>query len=116
MYDKSTWTLSVLEHLERFNENNKSKQKIEQISIEEINKNERIDDFMKQIFIQFNKFYKCNDQITLNYAISAERTNYFFDNTPNNELIFDYNDFVENNRIIIPDTETNEKQFYKYRQ
>ena len=117
MYDESTWELSILEHLQQFNENNKSKHKIEQINIEEIKKkNKKIDDFIKQVFIQFNKSYKCNDQITLNYAISAERSNYILDNTPNNELIFDFNDYVENNRIIMPDTETNEKQFYKYMQ
>ena len=69
---------------------------------------------MKEIFIQFNNFYKCNDKISLNYTTSAERSNDIIDNTPKNELIFDYNDFVENNKIIIPDTETNEKQFYKY--
>ena len=116
MYDKSTWELSILEHLEQFNENNKSKHKIEQINIEQIKKNEKIDNFMKEIFIQFNNFYKCNDKISLNYTTSAERSNDIIDNTPKNELIFDYNDFVENNKIIIPDTETNEKQFYKYMQ
>ena len=116
MYDISTWTLSVLEHLDQFNENNKSISEIKQLSIEEINKNEKIDDFMKQIFIQFNKFYKCNDEIILNYTTSAERSNDISDNIPDDELIFDYNVGVEIDRIKFPDTETIEVLFNKYKQ
>ena len=90
MFDKSAWSSSVAKHLEQFNENNKSIHKIMKISLDEIKKDDNIDDFIKQIFIEFNEFYKCNNQIILYYNISAERSiDMNYDNIPDNELIFD---------------------------
>jgi len=116
MFNICSWKKSILDHLEDFNENNRPSNEIIQLSIDEVNNKYNLDDFLKQICIQFNKFYKCNNQIVLNFSTSAERSNYIYDNIPNNELVLDYNLCVETNKIEIPDTETNEIDFYKYGQ
>ena len=117
MFDICSWKKSILDHFEDFNGNNRPSNEIIQLSIDEVNNKYNIDYFLKQICIQFNKFYKCNNEIILDFSTSVERPNYIYDdNIPNNELVFDYNICVETNKVEIPDTETNEKDFYKYGQ
>ena len=116
MFDICSWKKSILDHLEDFNGNNRPLNEIIQLSIDEVNNKYNLDDFLKQICFQFNKFYKCNNQIVLNFSTSAERSNYIYDNIPNNDLVLDYNLCVETNKVEIPDTETNENGFYKYGQ
>ena len=80
MFDICFWKKSILDHLEDFNGNNRPSNEFIQLSIDEINNKYNIDYFLKQICIQFNKFYKCNNQIVLNFSTSAERSNDIYDN------------------------------------
>ena len=118
MYDISTWNLSVLEHLKQFNKNNKTISKTEEIKINDIIKNNKMSDFIKDIFIQFNQHYECNDILLFNYSVSGSSKK------PNEDLyyikkdvfLFDYGVYSENTIINVPDTETDKNILHLFEQ
>ena len=116
MYDNETWKSSVKEHLIEFNKNNIFEPKIIIYSLKEIQDSKKMNNFIKEIIIQFNKFYKCNDQIKFNFKEFGSQKSK--DNSVNNQNEFelDFTIYVERNRINIPDTETNMRAFKKLNQ
>ena len=75
-------------------------------------------EFIKDIIIQYNKFYKCNDIIHFNYGVSGscKKVNEDLDNISNDVLVFDYGDYLENTIINVPDTETDKKILHLFEQ
>ena len=70
MFDYKTWRLSVLSHLEEFNNNNNKKTSGKKLlTINEIINDKNMNKYLKDLFYQYNKFYKCNNKIQLNYRI-----------------------------------------------
>ena len=66
MFDYKTWRLSVLSHLEEFNNNNNKKTSGKKLlTINEIINDKNMNKYLKDLFYQYNKFYKCNNKIWL---------------------------------------------------
>ena len=118
MHDKSTWNLSVLEHLKQFKKNNKYISEEKEVKLNDIIKSKTVSEFIKDIIIQYNKFYKCNDIIHFNYGVSGscKKANEDLDNISNDVLVFDYGDYLENTIINVPDTETDKKILHLFEQ
>jgi len=118
MHDKSTWNLSVLEHLNQFKKNNKYISESKEVKLNDIIKNKTMSEFIKDILIQFNQLYKCNDIILFNYGVSGscKKANEDLDNIGDDVLVFDYGDYLENTIINVPDTETDKKILYLFEQ
>ena len=108
MHDKSTWKLSVLEHLKEFNKNNKAILKVHDENLENILKNKNLSNFIKDIFIQFNKYYECNGIMKFDYSVLGDSEKliedlYFIEKGC---FLFDYEVYLEKTKITIPDTGT----------
>ena len=106
MYYNKTWDLSVKDFLIEFNKNNKAVNKTITYSLKEIKENEKINDFIKEIIIQFNTIYKCNGEIKLDYNeyySLKQKDNSLFNE---DEIELDFSVYMERNKITIPDTET----------
>ena len=118
MHDKSTWNLSVLEHLKQFKKNNKFISKEKEVKLDDIIKSKTMSEFIKDIIIQFNQLYKCNDIILFNYGVSGscKNANEDLDYIGNDVIVFDYGDYLENTIINVPDTETNKKILHLFEQ
>ena len=118
MHDKSTWNLSVLEHLKQFKKNNKYISEEKEVKLNDIIKSKTMSEFIKDIIIQFNQCYKCNDIIHFNYGVSGscKKANEDLDNISNDVLVFDYGDYLENTIINVPDTETDKKILHLFEQ
>ena len=118
MHDKSTWNLSVLEHLKQFKKNNKYISEEKEVKLNDIIKSKTMSEFIKDIIIQFNLRYKCNDIIHFNYGVSGscKKANEDLDNISNDVLVFDYGDYLENTIINVPDTETDKKILHLFEQ
>ena len=116
MHDKSTWNLSVLEHLKQFKKNNKYISEEKEVKLNDIIKSKTMSEFIKDILIQFNKFYKCNDIILFNYGVSGSCKKANEDYIANDVLVFDYGDYLENTIINVPDTETDKKILHLFEQ
>ena len=118
MHDKSTWNLSVLEHLKQFKKNNKFISKEKEVKLDDIIKSKTMSEFIKDIIIQFNQLYKCNDIILFNYGVSGscKKSNEDLDYIENDVIVFDYGDYLENTIINVPDTETNKKILHLFEQ
>ena len=118
MHDKSTWNLSVLEHLKQFKKNNKYISEEKEVKLNDIIKSKTMSEFIKDILIQFNLSYKCNDIMLFNYGVSGscKKANEDLDNISNDVLVFDYGDYLENTIINVPDTETDKKILHLFEQ
>ena len=108
MHDKSTWNLSVLEHLKEFNKNNKAILKVHDENLDNILKNKNLSNFIKDIFIQFNKYYECNGIMKFDYSVLGDSEKliedlYFIEKGC---FLFDYEVYLEKTKITIPDTGT----------
>ena len=108
MHDKSTWKLSVLEHLKEFNKNNKAILKVHDENLDNILKNKNLSNFIKDIFIQFNKYYECNGIMKFDYSVLGDSEKliedlYFIEKGC---FLFDYEVYLEKTKITIPDTGT----------
>ena len=108
MHDKSTWNLSVLEHLKEFNKNNKAILKVHDENLDNILKNKNLSNFIKEIFIQFNKYYECNGFMKFDYSVLSDSEKliedlYFIEKGC---FLFDYEVYLEKTKITIPDTGT----------
>ena len=108
MHDISTWNSSVLEHLKQFKKNNKTISKTEEVKLNDIIKSKKMSDFIKDIFVQFNQHYECNDILLFNYSVSgsSKKRNEDLYYTKKDVFLFDYNVYSENTIINVPDTET----------
>ena len=119
MFDYKTWRLSVLSHLEEFNNNNNKKTSGKKLlTINEIINDKNMNKYLKDLFYQYNKFYKCNNKIQLNYGcFGSQRFNdYSISISEKKELVLDYSTYSETTIITIPDTETNKKFFHIFEQ
>ena len=116
MFDLSTWKLSVKEHLEKFNKNNIPKIMDKTYYLNEIKENDTMNDFLKDIFIQYIIFYKLKsinlyyNEALLDFRKSDENNNYM----SNDELILDYSICLQNTKVNVPDTETDKKLLYLF--
>ena len=114
MYKKIPWNLSVLEHLKQFNENNIKINKMEFVKIEDIKKNKDLNDFIKEVFIQFSKFYKVNE-IKINYnKMGSEKSKSDLINLDDKQFLIDYTSILKRNVIRQPDTETDKRFLYLF--
>ena len=114
MHKKLTWNLSVLEHLKQFNENNKPIKLFENVKLDDIKNNSDLHDFIKEVFIQFSKYYQC-ETIKMNYnEIGLEKSKENIDQIDDDQLIFDYRICLEKKKNKIPDTETDKNLFYMF--
>ena len=108
MHDKSTWKLSVLEHLKEFNKNNKAILKVHDENLDNILKNKNLSNFIKDIFIQFNKYYECNGIMKFDYSVLGDSEKliedlYFIEKGC---FLFDYEVYLEKTKITISETGT----------
>ena len=107
MFDITTWKLSILEHLKQFTKNNKVKQVIKFINLDDIKNDNKLDNFLKDIFIMFNNFYECKNQIRLDYSVLGyEQSNYDSYFIGKSKFILDFNLCLETSKVNISDTET----------
>ena len=117
MHDISTWNLSVLEHFKQFNKNNKTFSKTEEVKINDIIKSKKMSDFIKDIFIQFNQHYECNDILLFNYSVSGSpKPNKDLYYTKKDVFVLDYSVYSENTIINVPDTETDKNILHLFEQ
>jgi len=118
MFDKTTWDLPVYKHLELFKEDNRVLSEDKKRKIDDIQKDLNMADFIKDIIFQFDKFYKGDGQLELNYLeYGSEKPNdnlMFIDE--NNEVFLDYSTYIETSKITIPDTETDKNVLNKFEQ
>ena len=118
MFDKTTWDLPVYKHLELFKEDNRELSEDKKRKIDDIQKDLNMADFIKDIIFQFDKFYKGDGQLELNYLeYGSEKPNdnlMFIDE--NNEVFLDYSTYIETSKITIPDTETDKNVLNKFEQ
>ena len=116
MFDLSTWKLSVKEHLEKFNKNNIPKIMDKTYYLNEIKDNDTMNDFLKDIFIQYIIFYKLKsinlyyNEALLDSRKSDENNNYM----NNDEFFLDYSICLQNTKVNVPDTETDKKLLYLF--
>ena len=106
MYQSSTWNMTISDHLQEFNENNHGIKKIVGVNIEEIKNNEKMNNFIKDIFIIFNKFYKCGNNIMVKYnTVGSEQSKEELNFIDDNKILLNYKTVLETTKINIPDTE-----------
>ena len=114
MHNKFIWNLSVLEHIKQFKENNKPKEFFETFTLDEIKNKEDLNDFIKEVFILFAKFYEC-DKITIEYnRLGFDKSKESQYQIGENQILIDYNIGLEKRRIKVPDTETDKKLLYLF--
>ena len=115
MHKTIPWNLSVLEHLKEFNKNNIKIKRIEFVKIEDIKNNKDLNDFIKEVFLQFFKLYKTNE-IQINYnKMCSEKHKDDLINLDGEQLLIDYNTCLERNIIKEPDTETDKRFLYLFK-
>ena len=106
-HNKLTWNLSVLEHLKLFSKNNKPSLENKSEKLENIIKNKTLSKFIKNIFSQFNKYYKCDGVFDFDYNIFiSKKSNEDPYPIGKDSLLFDYSVYLENTIITAPDTGT----------
>ena len=102
MYDDKTWNLCVKDHLIEFNLNKLAESKSISYSLKDIKSNKKINNFLKEIIVQFNEFYECNGKIKLDFGHFCSRKAKNNSLLDENEIEFDFSVYVERNRINIP--------------
>ena len=114
MYKTISWNVSVLEHLKQFNKNNIKVNIIEFVKIDDIKKNEDLNDFIKEVFIHFSKFYKVND-FKINYnMMGSQKVKSDLINLDDNQFLIDYTSSLKRNINRQPDTETDKRFLYLF--
>ena len=117
MYNKKTWDLSVCEHLKQFNMKNKKINKAYEVDIDDVKQNEDFNDFIKEIFIKINKYYKLDNQITFNFKeVGSEKSKDNISFAKSDKLLFDFSVCLTNRRVTIPDTETDSRLLRYFRE
>ena len=107
MFDSKTWEATVPEHLKKFNGNNQRIKKTVNVSLEEIMKDDHMNDFIKDVFTIFNRFYKCENILTLKFnTVGSEKADEDSSFIDSDKILLNYNTVLENTKITIPDTGT----------
>lgn len=115
MYKKFPWNLSVLEHLKQFNKNNKPINKVEFVKIDDIKNNKELNDFIKNVFVQFCEFYDIDVvKIKYNKMISEKSKFDFIELDDEEKILIDYSVCLERNIARKPDTETDKRYLYLF--
>ena len=114
MFTKSSWDISVLEHLKQFNQNNKLINKNEYYSINDIKENKVFNDFIKEVFILFGQSYKI-DKIKINYnKMGSEKSKDNLSDLDGDRILVDYRTVLTQNIIRKPDTKTDRRYLYLF--
>ena len=116
MFDLSTWKLSVKDHLEIFNKNNIPKIMNKTYNLNEIKGNSTMNNFLKDLFIQYTIFYKLKS-INLYYhetLLGSGKSDENNNSMNNDEFFLDYSICLQNTKVNVPDTETDKKLFYLF--
>ena len=72
MFKPSTWNLTIVEHLKKFNENNIDKKETRLIKIDDLMKDTNIFDFLKKIFKEIDESLKCNNEINFDFSFHSD--------------------------------------------